>query len=65
MGYYTFFDLAWDIPENSDEEQAIIYWMESDDIGENFEDFYPGGACGMSKWRDDEADMLRLSEAGL
>ena len=63
MGYYTFFDLTWDAAEGSDEEQAIIAWIDSDEIGENFEDLYPGGACGMSKWRDDEADMLRLSEA--
>lgn len=63
MGYYTFFDLTWDAAEDSDREQAITAWMEADEMRHNFEDLYPGGACGMSKWRDEQDDMLRLSEA--
>ena len=63
MGYLTFFDLSWDIEEGSAEEAAIMAWIEADEIRENFEDLYPGGACGQSKWRKEEADMARLSAA--
>lgn len=65
MGYMTFHDLTWDVPEDSAQEQAIMDWIEADGIKENFEDLYPGGACGLSKWYDANADMLRLSKAFL
>lgn len=63
MGYVTFFDLSWDVAEDSAEESAIMAWIEADEIREHFEDLYPGGACGQSKSCDEEADMARLSAA--
>lgn len=63
MGYVTFFDLSWDAIEGSAEEGAIMAWIEADEMRENFDDLYPGGACGQSKWYDEEADMARLSAA--
>lgn len=63
MGYVTFFDLSWDVAEDSVEESTIMAWIEADEIREHFEDLYPGGACGQSKSCDEEANMARLSAA--
>jgi len=63
MGYYTFHDLSYDAPEGSETDDRIQAWIDNDQLREEFENLYPGGACGMTKTLDPDPDMLRLSQA--
>lgn len=63
MGYYTFIDITYDVELNTPKDNRIQEWIDTHEIGNLFDDLYPGGACGQIKNVAPDPEIIELSKA--
>lgn len=63
MGYYTFIDITYNVETDTPKDDQIQTWIHTHEVGNLFEDLYPGGACGQIKNLAPDPDIIELSTA--